>query len=287
MAFHKVYKNRTYFSNYQVKYRRRRNGVTDYQARRKLIQQDKTKFNTPKYRFVVRISNSDIVCQVVYSKLKGDVVVASAYGKELKGFGMPVGTNNYAGCYATGLLLARRVLSQFKLADKYKGNTDKLGEDYHVEHEALEDGPSPFIALLDIGLRRATTGAKIFAAMKGACDGGIFIPHSETRFIGYNAADKKLDSETLNSYIYGKNVGGYMKELKENDSDRFEKQFSRYVKAGITPENIESKWKAVHKSIRENPARKTTRKEKPKVQKRFHRLPMNLKQRRERIRQKH
>ena len=34
----------------------------------------------------------------------------------------------------------------------------------------VEDGPNPFFCVLDVGLARTTTGAKVFAAMKGACD---------------------------------------------------------------------------------------------------------------------
>ena len=34
----------------QVKFRRRREGKTDYFARKRLVIQDKNKYNTPKYR---------------------------------------------------------------------------------------------------------------------------------------------------------------------------------------------------------------------------------------------
>ena len=50
---------------------------------------------------------------------------------------------------------------------------------------------------LDVGLARTSTGAKVFAAMKGAADGGLDIPHSVKRFPGYDAEDKKLDSEVI------------------------------------------------------------------------------------------
>lgn len=39
-------------------------GKTDYYARKRLVTQDKNKYNTPKYRFVVRFTNKDITCQV-------------------------------------------------------------------------------------------------------------------------------------------------------------------------------------------------------------------------------
>lgn len=39
-------------------------GKTDYFARKRLVIQDKNKYNTPKYRMIVRFSNRDIICQV-------------------------------------------------------------------------------------------------------------------------------------------------------------------------------------------------------------------------------
>lgn len=74
----------------QVKYRRRRQGKTDYRARLRLVKQDKNKYNTHKYRLVVRFSNKDITCQIVYSTIQGDVVVAAAYAHELPQFGLKV-----------------------------------------------------------------------------------------------------------------------------------------------------------------------------------------------------
>ena len=42
-----------YFTSFvlQVKFRRRREGKTDYFARKRLVVQDKNKYNTPKYRY--------------------------------------------------------------------------------------------------------------------------------------------------------------------------------------------------------------------------------------------
>lgn len=104
----------------QVKYKRRRQGKTDYRARLRLTTQDKNKYNTPKYRMTVRFSNKDITCQIQYATIAGDIVVASAYAHELPHFGLKQGLTNYAAAYCTGLLLARRVLTKFGLADTYK-----------------------------------------------------------------------------------------------------------------------------------------------------------------------
>lgn len=71
-------------------------GKTDYRARIRLVTQDKNKYNTPKYRFVVRFTNKDVVAQIVASKLAGDVVLAAAYSHELPRYGLKVGLTNYA-----------------------------------------------------------------------------------------------------------------------------------------------------------------------------------------------
>lgn len=62
--FVKVVKNRAYFKRYQVKFKRRREGKTDYYARKRLVIQDKNKYNTPKNRIIVRFTNTDIIAQV-------------------------------------------------------------------------------------------------------------------------------------------------------------------------------------------------------------------------------
>lgn len=159
-----VIKTSPYFSRFQVKYRRRREGKTDYRARLRLVRQDKNKYNTHKYRLVVRFSLKDVVCQIVYASIAGDVVVASAYSHELEKYGLTVGLKNYSATYCVGLLLARRVLSKFGLADTYKGVEEADGEEYNVE--AADDGPRPFYALMDTGLKRTSTGSKVFAALK-------------------------------------------------------------------------------------------------------------------------
>lgn len=72
-------------------------GKTDYRARLRLTTQDKNKYNTHKYRLVVRFSNKDITCQVVYAAIAGDVVVAAAYAHELPKFGLKVRGGEQAG----------------------------------------------------------------------------------------------------------------------------------------------------------------------------------------------
>ena len=47
-------------------------------------------------------------------------MVAAAYSHELTKYGVVAGFKNFAAAYATGLLLARRVLVKYGLADTYK-----------------------------------------------------------------------------------------------------------------------------------------------------------------------
>jgi len=284
MGFVKVVKTKAYFKRFQPKYRRRREGKTDYQARRNLIVQDKNKYNTPKRRLVVRFTNKDIICQIISAEVDGDKVLCAAYSHELQKYGMPLtGLKNYAAAYATGLLLARRVLTKYNLADKYLGNTTISGEDYNVD--ANIDGPRPFRAFVDVGLVRTTTGNKVFAALKGACDGGIDVPHSERRFVGYDDEGKKLDTEALKKHLLGGHVGDYMKSLKEQDPEAYQRRFSRYIKAGIKPEDIEKSWQKVHAAIRKDPtSKKSTAPKKPV--KSFNKKRMSLAQRKDRVRQR-
>jgi large subunit ribosomal protein L5e len=283
MVFMKVVKNKAYFKRFQVKFRRRREGKTDYRARKRLVAQDKNKYNSPRYRFVVRITNKDIITQITYARLEGDSILTAAYSHELPRYGMSVGLTNYASCYATGLLLARRLLTKLKLGDKYKGNSDINGQDYNVEE--IADGPRPFCALLDVGLRRTTTGSRVFAALKGITDGGVDVPHSERRFVGYDEEGKKLNADILRKYIFGGHVSDYMKKMKEDDDAKFQAHFSKYVKAGIKPDGLEAAWKKVHAAIRADPTYTKSTKGKPKdAKKRKQRL--NLAQRKDRVKQK-
>lgn len=283
MGFVKVVKSKAYFKRFQVKFRRRREGKTDYRARKRLVTQDKNKYNSPKYRFIVRITNNDVICQFAEAKIAGDRIISSAYAHELPSYGIPVGLTNYASTYATGLLAARRLLKTLKLDDKYKGNEGEVGEDYNVDE--LSKGPRPFLALLDVGLKRTTTGSRVFAALKGAVDGGINVPHSESRFVGYDSEQSKLDTDVLRKHIFGVHVSDYMNKLKEEDSSKYEKVFSQYIKKGIKPEGIEAMYQNAHKKIRASPEAKKKTTEK-KETKKYNKTRLSYSQRKSRVQQR-
>lgn len=262
MPFVKLVKNKAYFKTFQVKLRRRREGKTDYRQRYKLITQDKNKYQSHKYRLVVRFSNRFVLCQIVYAEIGGDKVLCSAHSSELPRYGLPVGLKNYAAAYCTGLLLARRLLKQLGLDEVYAGVESPTGEVVSTEVngrtffvEDVDEEKRPFRALLDVGIKNTTTGAKVFAAMKGASDGGLDIPHSNKRFPGYNRDTKAFDADTHKARIMGEHVADYMREMEEDDEENYKKHFAKYLENDIDAEGIEEALEAVHSAIRENPER--------------------------------
>merc|ERR1711992_297437 len=56
--------------------------------------------------------------------------------------------------------------------------------------------------------------------------------------------------------IFGMHVAEYMRNLQEEDEEAFKKQFSKYIKNGIGPDNIEDMYKKAHAAIRKDPEHK-------------------------------
>jgi len=286
MPFVKVVKNKAYFKRFQVKYRRRREGKTDYYARKRLVVQDKNKYNTPKYRMIVRFTNKDIICQIAYARIEGDVIVCAAYSHELPRYGIKVGLTNYSASYCTGLLLGRRILEKFKLDTIYQGQTEVTGEQFQVE--SVDGQPGAFRCFLDVGLARTTTGARVFGALKGAVDAGLDIPHGVKRFPGYDGESKEFHADIHRKHILGQHIADYMRLLQQDDDEAFKKQFSQFVKNGITADLVEDMYKKAHAAIRENPVQ-LPKKEAPKdakKPKRFNRKKLSLAQHKDRVKQK-
>jgi large subunit ribosomal protein L18 len=127
---------------FEVKFKRRRQGKTDYETRLAFIKSGKT-------RIVVRKTGKHIIAHAVKYAPKGDVTLANANSKELNKIGF-YGTNNTPSAYLTGLLLGKRL----------------------KEKEAI----------LDIGRRQPSHGSVVFAVLKGLLDSGVKVPHSEKAF---------------------------------------------------------------------------------------------------------
>lgn len=273
MAFVKIIKNKAYSKRMQVKPKRRRQGKTDYFARRRLVCQDKNKYDSKKYRLVVRRTCSKFICQIIFSTMTGDKVLCAAESSELKAMGVTAGLTNYPAAYCTGLLIARRLLKTVGLAEMYKSNTEVNGEYFNVDDDVGDK--RPFKALLDVGLQRTTTGARIFGCMKGACDGGLNVPHKTKRFPGYrksrlevitNKRGKQTDTEKTEAtfdakvhrqHIFGNHVTTYMNKLKKENPEKFKIQFAQWDKC-LTANKVktcEDLYKKVHSAIIAKPDR--------------------------------
>lgn len=253
-----------------------------------MIQQDKNKYDSKKYRLCVRRTNQRIIVQIIYATIQGDRVLAQADSFELRKYGLEAGLTNYAASYATGLLLARRLLKQLGMDNLYKGVESADGEFFDVYEKGVNEDRRPFRALLDVGLVRTTTGNRVFGALKGAVDGGLHVPHNTKRFPGYHlekkevatgkrgkvVAEKGKTAGTYNAkehreHIMGAHVQTYIDLLKGKNKDTYKKQFSKW-EANLTKAKaatLEVLYKKVHSEIRKNPdrvkpaAKKPTRKQ--------------------------
>lgn len=300
MGFMKNVKNKSWYKRYQLPKRRRRQGKTDYKQRRNMCKQAKNKYNSAKYRLVVRFSNKSVLCQIAYATILGDRTICQASSRELPKYGVPSGLKNYAATYCTGLLVARRLLKQFNLDGNFKGIGEINGKEYHVEDEDNER--KPFKVILDVGLMQTSVGARCFAALKGAADGGLHVPHSTKRFPGYKppeerGAEPDYDAEAHSDRIFGKHVGEYMEMLEEEDPTKYEAHFAKFIAAGIGGGELPNVYKKAHAAIKADPsvARKP-KKELKNVRKgktiicgdnKYQRnLRLTLKQRKEKVRQK-
>merc|ERR1711966_507431 len=191
----------------------------------------------------------------------GDRILTSASSTELPRYGLNVGLKNYAAAYCTGLLCARRLLKKVGLDDLYEGNTEVDGEVVSTEYdkktyyvEEVDDDKSPFRALLDVGCKPTTTGARVFGALKGAADGGLDVPHSEKRFPGYDRDAKEYDADMHRERIFGGHVGEYMEYLEEEDNQKYQQFFASYIENGDDADGLEELYEGVHEKIREDPS---------------------------------
>jgi len=277
MGFVKVTKKKSYFKRYQVKFRRRRESKTDYAARRTMVKQDLNKYDSKKYRLVVRTTNKKVICQVIYANVSGDHCMAHATSNELSKWGMTAGLTSYMAAYATGLLVARRLLQKLKMDQVFKGAEELGGAPYDVsiDPKALAGDKRPFKCVLDIGLVSTSTGNRVFGALKGACDGGLHVPHSQKRFPGYRvdkdaapvqkkgqaapSTSKKgvssYDAEEHEGRIFGGHVQEYFDKLKSDDPVAFKRQFSQWDKCLSAAKcNIEELMDKVHAGIIADPS---------------------------------
>ena len=187
--------------------------------------------------------------------------MAQAESTELGRYGLTVGLKNYGAAYCTGLLVARRLLQKVGLDDVYEGNTEVDGSVVTTEYDGkayyvdeVNEDKRPFRALLDVGCKATTTGCRVFGALKGAADGGLDVPHSEKRFPGYDRDAKEYDADMHRERIMGGHVGEYMEYLEEEDNQKYQEHFAKYIAAKVAPDGMEELYEGVHEKIREDPS---------------------------------
>jgi large subunit ribosomal protein L5e len=225
-----------------------------------LCAQDKSKYQSPKYRLVARFTNTKVICQIAYALVDGDRILCQASSTELPRYGLKVGLKNYAAAYCTGLLVARRLLQKIGLDDVYEGNTEVDGEVVTTEYgkktyyvDEVNEDKRPFRALMDVGCKATTTGCRIFGALKGAADGGLDVPHNEKRFPGYDRDGKEYDADMHRERIFGGHVGEYMEYLEEEDNQKYQEHFASYIANDAEADGLEDLYEKVHEKIREDP----------------------------------
>ena len=213
--------------SYRVSYRRRREGRTDYRARRALVLS-----RIP--RFIVRGSLRNMTVQIAEAQPKGDRVISSANSRELiKTYSWRANCGNLPSAYLTGLLCGLR-----------------------AEGKGVEK------AILDIGLFSPTKGSRIFAALKGALDAGLDIPCAKEKL----PSDKQISGQHIIEYAqqlsakeqerYQKQFSQYLKEEKLQP-EQLPEHFSQ------TREKIEKSFKPSEEERKPEIRAKT--KEKPKA----------------------
>ncbi len=150
---------------YLMKFRRRREGKTDYKKRLALVKSGKP-------ILTVRRTNTQIIAHIREFNPKGDVTKVMVTSKKLAEYGWDITSfKNTPAAYLTGYLIGKM---------------------------ALKEGINE--AILDIGRHTSTKGARIFAVLKGAVDAGLNIPHSpdkvpdESRIMGEHISRKVVET---------------------------------------------------------------------------------------------
>lgn len=174
--------------------RRRREGLTDYRMRLKLV-----KSRLP--RLVIRKTNRYIIVQVVRCKEGGDETLLTVTSKKLLKYGWKGGLKNLPASYLTGLLAG--------IQAKKKG----------IEK-----------AIVDIGLHKPVKGSRIFAAVKGFIDAGVDVPAGEEifpdedRIRGSHISEyyQRIKEEGLETKQFSK-VGDIYEELEKHFDEIKEK----------------------------------------------------------------
>ena len=161
---------------YIMQYRRRKEGKTNYHRRKKVI--------LGHLPFAVtRITDKNILIQLVKAELKGDIVVGSVHSRQLRKFGWPFSCKSIPACYLSGLILGCKA--------KNLVNSEVL----------VYKDVKPFIK-----------GSRISAAINGMIDGGLKVKANPESFPN----EKRVKGDHIVQYaksIKGSDLDAYNKRF--------------------------------------------------------------------------
>jgi large subunit ribosomal protein L18 len=159
-------------------------------------------------RLVVRCSLKHTSAQIINAHSIGDRTLVSASSKEISNkYGWKGYCRNLPMSYLVGFLVGHKALS--------------LGIDKTI---------------LDIGLKKASKGSRVFATLKGAIDAGLKMQ--------YNV--EIMPSE---SRIRGEHIVSFAEKLVKDDPLLYEKTFSGYFSRNFKPEQLTEHFEEVKESI--------------------------------------
>ncbi len=149
-------------------------------------------------RLVVRLTNTQVIAQLISFSPQGDKVIAAVNGKHLRDAGWTYSGKNIPATYLTGLLIGKMAL---KTGSK-KG-------------------------IFDTGVVTPLKGGRLFAFLRGVLDAGFSVPHGEEKIF---PSSERLSGKHIVDFVQkvkGKAGPQFAKYLKSNASpDNMTTQFA-------------------------------------------------------------
>jgi large subunit ribosomal protein L18 len=178
-----------------VLYRRKREKRTNYPKRLRLLMSGKP-------RLVVRISNQQIITQIIEFTIKGDLVKSAFNSTALAKLGWNYSKKNLPAAYLTGFAMAKKCVAA-----------------------GVKE------AVLDTGLTSPMPKTKLYAFLKGIADGGLNVPHDEVIF----PDEERIQGKHIQNYAeqlkekskedYEKRFAKYLKN--NTQPEKITEQFSK------------------------------------------------------------
>lgn len=184
---------------FTVRFKRERQGRTHYKKRLKLLSSNQN-------RLVVRKSLNGMQVSIVEYKTQGDKILFTVGLSALAKLGWKGTGGNLPSAYLIGMIAGKKAVSQ-----------------------GIKE------AILDIGSGDSVNGSRLYAALAGALEAGLAIPH---------------DPQVLppKERVCGEHISKYAQLLK-SDKQKYNLQFSNYLKKGLEPESMQKHFNDIKNKI--------------------------------------